>query len=64
MRTNIDIDDELLKNAMKTGDFKTKRELVETGLRYIIMLSKQKNIRKLKGEINWSENLDKMRTDK
>lgn len=64
MRTNIDIDDELLQNAMKSGDFKTKRELVETGLRFIIMLSKQKNIRKLKGKVNWSGNLSEMRTDK
>jgi Arc/MetJ family transcription regulator len=63
MRTNIDIDDELLKNAMKTGDFKSKRELVETGLRYIILLNKQKNIKKLKGKITWTGDLNDLRND-
>ena len=53
MRTNIDIDDDLMAAAMAAGPFKTKREAVEAGLR---MLEKQAAVRellKLEGKLDW-----------
>ena len=35
MRTNIVIDDKLMADVMASGDFKTKREAVEEGLRLL-----------------------------
>ena len=63
MRTNIVIDDKLMKEALKLGGFKTKREAVEEGLRTYIQLSKQASIRGLRGKLNWEGNLDEMRRD-
>ena len=61
MRTNIVIDDQLMKDAKRVSGLSTKKEVVEKGLRLIIQLSKQKKIRSLKGKINWEGNLDEMR---
>lgn len=63
MRTNIEIDDELLTKAMQSGGFKTKREAVNEALRLFNRLEAQKEIRKLRGKINWIGDLDEMRRD-
>jgi Arc/MetJ family transcription regulator len=63
MRTNIEIDDELLTKAMQSGGFKTKREAVDEALRLFNRLEAQKEIRKLRGKINWIGDLDEMRRD-
>lgn len=42
MRTNIDIDDELMKKALESGRFKTKKEAVHAGLKLIVMKGQQK----------------------
>jgi Arc/MetJ family transcription regulator len=64
MRTNIVIDDKLMKDALKTTGVKTKREAVELGLRTLIQLGRQERMRQLKGKITWEGDLDAMRTDK
>ncbi|MDL2337394.1 MAG: type II toxin-antitoxin system VapB family antitoxin [Pseudomonadota bacterium] len=64
MRTNIVIDDKLMKDALKTTGVKTKREAVELGLRTLIQLGQQERMRQLKGKITWEGDLDAMRTDK
>ncbi len=63
MRTNIVIDDKLMKAALTLGGFKTKREAVEEGLRILIRLMQQEKIRKFRGKLKWEGNLDDMRTD-
>ena len=63
MRTNIDIDDEQMANAMKAGGFKTKREAVSEALRFYNQIQAQKEILKLRGKINWVGDLDEMRRD-
>ena len=63
MRTNIDIDDEQMANAMKAGGFKTKREAVNEALRLLNQMQAQKEFRKLRGKINWIGDLDEMRRD-
>ena len=63
MRTNIVIDDELMKNALKATGLKTKREAVELGLRTLLKLRQQEEIRRLRGQLRWEGDLDTMRTD-
>lgn len=63
MRTNIDIDDELMDQAMKAAGLKTKRETVEAGLRLLIKLERQRRVRAYRGRLRWEGNLDDMRRD-
>jgi len=64
MRTNIVIDDELMKQVMKQTGIKTKREAVEMGLKTLLRLKQQENIRNYRGKLAWTGDLDDMRTDK
>jgi len=64
MRTNIVIDDVLMRDALKATGLKTKREAVEMGLRTLLRLRKQEDVRKFRGKLHWEGNLDEMRTDK
>ena len=61
MRTNIDIDDKLLSDAMSATGAKTKREAVELGLAALVRLKKQERIRRFRGKLRWKGDLDKMR---
>ena len=63
MRTNIVIDDGLLDDAIKLSGAKTKKEAVELGLRTLIALKKQENIKKFRGKLNWEDDLDQLRAD-
>jgi Arc/MetJ family transcription regulator len=62
MRTNIVIDDKLMRDALRVTGLKTKREVVELGLRTLVDLAKQAEIRKLRGKLNWQGDLEAMRT--
>lgn len=64
MRTNIVIDDKLMKATLRTTGLKTKREAVELGLRTLLRLGQQGQVRKLRGKLIWEGDLDAMRTDK
>lgn len=64
MRTNIVIDDELMSSVMKLTGIRTKREAVEMGLKTLLKLQKQENIRDYRGKLEWIGDLDDMRTDK
>jgi Arc/MetJ family transcription regulator len=64
MRTNIVIDDKLMKETLRLTGLKTKREAVELGLRTVVRLRKQEGIRRFRGKLNWQGDLDAMRTDK
>jgi Arc/MetJ family transcription regulator len=63
MRTNIVIDDKLMKETLRLTGLKTKREAVELGLRTIVRLRKQEDIRRFRGKLPWQGDLDAMRTD-
>ncbi|WEQ54247.1 type II toxin-antitoxin system VapB family antitoxin (plasmid) [Komagataeibacter nataicola] len=63
MRTNIIIDDTLMTDALKAAGVKTKREAVELGLRMLIRLKQQRELRTLRGKIDWQGDLDAMRSD-
>lgn len=61
MRTNIDIDDRLIEEAMKSSGSRTKRAAVEAGLRLLIQTRSQDSIRKLRGKVKWEGNLQRSR---
>jgi len=64
VRTNIVIDDKLMNEVLRATGLKTKREAVELGLRTLLRLRQQEEIRQFRGKLDWQGDLDKMRTDK
>jgi Arc/MetJ family transcription regulator len=63
MRTNIVIDDKLMADALKATGARTKREVVELGLRALVQLKQQERIRGFRGKLRWTGDLERMRTD-
>ena len=63
MRTNIDIDDALMLEAMKASGLKTKRQTVEAGLRLLVQIKRQQRIRRYRGKLLWEGDLERMRRD-
>jgi Arc/MetJ family transcription regulator len=61
MRTNIDIDDALMRSAMSATGLKTKRGVVEEGLRLLVRLKQQEKIRAVRGKYRWEGDLSEMR---
>lgn len=62
MRTNIEINDKLMNDVLKATGAKTKKEAVELGLKTLIRLKKQGNIKKFRGLLKWTGDLDDMRS--
>jgi Arc/MetJ family transcription regulator len=61
MRTNIDIDDKLMGQAMRSSGARTKRAAVEEGLRLLIETRGQRAIRRLRGKVAWEGDLEQSR---
>jgi Arc/MetJ family transcription regulator len=61
MRTNIVIDEKLIREAMKATGLKTKRAVVEAGLQALIQIKSQADIRRWRGQVQWEGDLDEMR---
>ena len=64
MRTNIVIDDKLMQETLRATGAKTKREVVELGLRTLLRLRQQEEIRRFRGKFDWQGDLDAMRSDR
>ena len=64
VRTNIEIDDRLVKDALRVTGARTKREAVELGLKTLVQLHAQEKARELRGKISWEGDLRAMRTDR
>lgn len=64
MRTNIEIDDRLMKDTLKATGLKTKREAVELGLETLLRLKRQEEAKKLRGKLHWEGDLEAMRVDR
>lgn len=58
MRTNIDIDDDLMRQAMRASGATTKRAVVEQGLRMLVDVRGQRAIRRLRGKVKWAGDLN------
>jgi Arc/MetJ family transcription regulator len=63
MRTNIDIDDSLMERAMTATGKRTKKDTVEAALESVVRLHAQRELRQLRGTVNWIGDLDAMRRD-
>ena len=63
MRTNIVIDDKLMRDTLRATGIKTKREAVEEGLRTLLRLKRQSELRRFRGKLDWKGDLDAMRND-
>ena len=61
MRTNIDIDDELMAKAMAASNATTKKAVVEQGLQLLVRLKAQEGIKKWFGKVQWDGDLGAMR---
>lgn len=61
MRTNIEIDDQLMRQAMRSSGERTKRATVEEALRLLVKVRSQAGVRRLRGKIRWEGDLDEMR---
>ncbi len=60
MRTKIVIDDKLMRDTLRATGLKTKREAVELGLRTLLRLRKQAEIRQFRGKLKWQGDLEGM----
>jgi len=63
LRTSIVIDDELSNEPMLLTISKTKKAVVETGLRLLVQMKKQAQIKNLRGKLKWEGDLEEMRVD-
>ena len=63
MRTNVEINDSLMADALASTGLKTKREAVEHGLRMLVRIHEQERIRQFRGKLAWKGDLEEMRTD-
>jgi len=63
MRTNIVINDDLMAQALRLTQYKTKKAVVEESLKLLVRLKKQEKIKSLRGKLNWDGDLEKMRLD-
>ena len=61
MRTNIDIDDRLMREAIRRSGAATKRAAVEAGLKLLIQTHSQTAIRRLRGTVRWEGDLNQSR---
>lgn len=64
MRTNIEIDEKLIRETLKATGLKTKRAVVDHALRELLRVSRQAEMRKLRGKFHWEGDLEKMRLDR
>ena len=64
MRTNIVIDDKLMRDTLRATGLETKREVVEEALRTLLRLKQQAKIRQFRGKLGWQGDLNAMRLDK
>jgi Arc/MetJ family transcription regulator len=64
MRTNVVIDDSLMAAVLEKTGLKTKKAAIEAGLKLLAQFHGRAEIRKYRGKLRWSGNLEKMRIDK
>ncbi|GAA0527469.1 type II toxin-antitoxin system VapB family antitoxin [Chitinophaga japonensis] len=62
MRTNIELDEHLVKQAMSLSNIKTKKEVINIALKNFVAWMKRKELLDLKGKVKWEGNLSEMRS--
>jgi Arc/MetJ family transcription regulator len=61
MRTNVEIDDELMREALRLSGLKTKRAVIDAALRMFVRVQRQADILDLAGKVHWEGNLEESR---
>ncbi len=61
MRTNINIEDSLLRECQQLSGLKTKKEIVHSALKEYVRLLKRRKILEYQGKVKWEGDLDAMR---
>lgn len=61
MRINIELDEKLIEDAMSCSGATTKREVIENALRLLVKLKSQEQVRDLRGQLQWTGDLESMR---
>jgi len=61
VRTNIDLDESLIRRAARLTSLKTKREIVHCGLELLVKLKEQERIRRYRGKLRWRGDLGSSR---
>ena len=61
MRTNVEIDDELMKDVLRLTGARTKREAIDLALRELVARQRRLGILKLRGRVHWGGNLEQSR---
>lgn len=61
MRTNIDIDEKLMRQALRASGERTKRAAVESALRLLVRIHGQSGIRRLRAKVRWRGDLNESR---
>ena len=61
MRTNVVIDDELMRQALHASGLPTKRAVIEAALRLLVQVQGQSEVRRLRGKVAWEGDLEKLR---
>lgn len=64
MRTNVVIDDKLMESALKASGIKTKKDVIEEGLKLLLQTKNQERIKGLRGKLKWTGDLNEMRLDR
>jgi Arc/MetJ family transcription regulator len=64
MRTNIEIDDDLMQRAMRRSGAPTKKATVEEALRLLVKMHEQTSIRRWRGKVHWEGNLKELRRNR
>jgi Arc/MetJ family transcription regulator len=64
MRTKIEIDDDLMRQALAASGLRTKRAVVEAALRLLLRLKQQEKLEAAFGQLPWDGDLDAMRRDR
>ncbi|MGC8548620.1 MAG: type II toxin-antitoxin system VapB family antitoxin [Acidobacteriaceae bacterium] len=61
MRTNIEIDDDLMEQAVRAAGLGTKKAAVEEGLKLLVRTRAQAAVKGLRGKVKWEGDLDRSR---
>jgi Arc/MetJ family transcription regulator len=61
-RTNIELDIDLVREAMKVTNLSTIKDVVHHSLEEVIKMSRRKMMLKLKGKVSWEGDLEQMRS--
>lgn len=57
MRTNIEIDDEIMREVLRLTGLRTKREAVDLALRELVARHRRLGILELRGRVHWEGDL-------